>query len=149
MIRDWLVPVLWVSAILIPTALVADWLIGWRPRFGLEAEFQRIINEAQIVDHYRGAEGGGWDSEDVTDRICNQVNSDILNGMGIKVDDRTKWDFLVNGSMDKPENVWRILQDKGAWQSCQDRSRRLLKISIDRQTSVCTAVVTVLPTCDL
>ena len=129
--------------------VIADWLIGWRPRFGLEADFQRVINEAQVADYYRGSEGGGWDEEDVTDKICDRVDRSILNDLGLPVDDRTRWRFPVNGTIDKPQDIWTIHQDKGAIAACRDRSARFLKIGIDRHTSVCSAWVSVMPNCDL
>ena len=123
--------------------LVADALIGWRPRSGLDAHFQRVISEAQISDRYGNP---GWDAEDATSRVCDLVDVAILKGLGMR--DAPIWSYPFDNQESRPVYVLSVVQDKGLVAACRDHSQRYLRIEIDAETFVCTATVSVRPTCD-
>ena len=137
MIRDWLVPVLWLLPFVAVGLWITDGFIGWRPRFGMEAHFQQVIREANVAEVFRGSAGRQID--DVTDAICDRVSPGVLNGMGIPVDDRKVWPLAIGGE-EKPMDIWKVYQDKGWISACNDGIRHL-QIAIDRETAVCTAQV--------
>lgn len=124
--------------------LIAQAFIGWRPRFGLEADLQRIIRSAEISDYYGNP---GWDREDVTDKVCPQVDVSVLKRLGMN--DKPVWPMPFDGEPSRPTYLWRMIQDKGLGDICRTRSNRYLEISIDAETMVCAAEVSVLPQCDL
>ncbi|MBE0580276.1 hypothetical protein [Devosia sp.] len=124
--------------------LLGPAFIGWRPRFGLEADFQQVIRDAAVSDYYGNP---GWDREDVTEEVCPRVNVAVLKGLGMN--DKPIWPMPFDGEPARPTYRWRMVQDAGLVDICRTRSNRYIEINIDAETLVCAAEVSVLPQCDM
>jgi hypothetical protein len=134
--RKWIVSVVAVLLGLGAWFWILSPLTGFHPRSGDEAYFQQVINEADISD---SSLDPGWDSEDVTGTVCNRVDTNSLNGLGLP----------LGVNITKPgSDIWTVKQDKGLLAACADHTQRYLEIAIDRTSSICTATVSVFPTCD-
>ena len=116
------------------------------PNPELQALFQRVINDAAISDQFDW-NGDGWDSEDVTDKICGRVDLATLVTLGMS--DKDIWPTSFDGAASRPTYVWGVNQRKGFFAACEDHSIRRLRIEIDAETLVCTATVQPFPTCDM
>ena len=112
-----------------------------------EALLARVIDEAEISDHFDWNGGEGWDSEDVTNKVCHRVDVAALQKLGMAK--RPVWPTPANGEPSRPTFVWEVTQDKDWQDVCGDQSIRRLRIEIDAETLVCRAIVTPFPACDL
>lgn len=117
-------------------ALVA--LTGFSPRSGVQADFQRILNNAEVLN--RG------DTQDVSREVCGLVDVNILQSIEPQVPILPR---DLSNKEPSPTYVWGVVQDKGLIEACQDHTQRYLRILIDAETLSCRAVVWVRPTCDL
>jgi hypothetical protein len=116
------------------------------PKTEIEIYFAKVLNEADVSDHYDWT-GNGWDSEDVTDKVCDRVDVSILLGLGMSKE--PIWPAPRDGTEVRPTYVWQMGQDKGFFAACEDHSIRQLRIEIDAETLACTATVMPYPTCDM
>ena len=129
---------------------VGGWLLfdALRPRDPTTVLFQNVINDASIRDSF-GYPVGGWDSTEVTDRICSEVDRQKLDFL--KVERRTASDFWFPAEPEYMADAdsWVVSQNKNIFGQCATHSIRYLLIGIQRGTDQCKAIVSVAPTCDL